>query len=112
MNMAQDDATGLALGAWGAVQALAAGVAIAAGGVISDAVAALAAQGRLGPALTGPATGYAAVYLIEVLLLFCTLIAIGPLVGREPLTGARALSRHGGPPNLRSGPASLGGANV
>jgi BCD family chlorophyll transporter-like MFS transporter len=80
MNMAEKDTTGLALGAWGAVQALAAGVAIASGGLLSDSITAFAASGRLGPALTGPATGYTAVYLIELLLLFVTLAAIGPLV--------------------------------
>ncbi len=80
MNMAEKDKTGLALGAWGAVQALAAGVAIASGGLLSDSITAFAATGRLGPALAGPATGYTAVYLIELFLLFVTLAAIGPLV--------------------------------
>jgi BCD family chlorophyll transporter-like MFS transporter len=80
MNMAEADATGLALGAWGSVQALAAGVAIASGGLLSDSINAFAASGRLGAALAGPATGYTAVYLIELLLLFVTLAAIGPLV--------------------------------
>jgi BCD family chlorophyll transporter-like MFS transporter len=79
MSMARADATGLALGAWGAVQASAAGIAIATGGVLSDTIEALARSGRLGPALAGPATGYTAVYLIELILLFATLIAIGPL---------------------------------
>ena len=72
--------SGLALGAWGAVQASCAGVAIALGGAIRDATSALAAQGALGPALTGPSTGYGMVYNIEIVLLFATLIAIGPLV--------------------------------
>jgi BCD family chlorophyll transporter-like MFS transporter len=80
MNMAEKDATGLALGAWGAVQALAAGVAIAAGGLLSDGITALAVSGRLGSTLASPATGYTAVYLIELCLLFVTLAAIGPLV--------------------------------
>jgi BCD family chlorophyll transporter-like MFS transporter len=83
MNMAQGDATGLALGAWGAVQALAAGLAIAAGGVLSDTIASLARSGQLGHALAGPATGYTAVYLTELFLMFATLIAIGPLAGRQ-----------------------------
>jgi BCD family chlorophyll transporter-like MFS transporter len=83
MAMAEKDATGLALGAWGAVQALAAGVAIASGGLISDTVASLARSGRLGPTLASPATGYAAVYLIELALLFVTLAAIGPLVRNQ-----------------------------
>jgi MFS transporter, BCD family, chlorophyll transporter len=43
-------------------------------------VAELAALGSLGPALTGPVTGYGAVYLLEIGLLFVTLAAIGPLV--------------------------------
>jgi BCD family chlorophyll transporter-like MFS transporter len=83
MNMAQGDATGMALGAWGAVQASAAGLAIASGGLISDGVSSLARAGRLGPSLVGPATGYTAVYLTELALLFLTLIAIGPLAGRQ-----------------------------
>lgn len=72
--------TGLALGAWGAVQATSAGVAIALGGAVRDGVSGLAIHGSLGPALVGAATGYGAVYQIEIILLFATLIAIGPLV--------------------------------
>jgi MFS transporter, BCD family, chlorophyll transporter len=34
----------------------------------------------LGPGLTGPAAGYAVVYHIEIILLFATLVALGPLV--------------------------------
>jgi BCD family chlorophyll transporter-like MFS transporter len=72
--------SGLALGAWGAVQATSAGVAIALGGAIRDGVTSLAVHGSLGPTLTGPTTGYGAVYQIEIVLLFATLVAIGPLV--------------------------------
>ncbi|WP_112320684.1 PucC family protein [Oceanibium sediminis] len=77
---------GLALGAWGAAQATAAGVGIALGGVIRDAVGAYAATGALGPGLSAPHIGYTMVYHIEIGLLFATLIAIGPLVrtGRVP----------------------------
>ena len=71
---------GLALGAWGAVYATANGLAIAAGGVLSDAVGDLAARGALGAALAGPSTGYSFIYHIEIVLLFGALIAIGPLV--------------------------------
>jgi BCD family chlorophyll transporter-like MFS transporter len=81
MDLAAGGASGLALGAWGAVQATAAGVAIAFGGALRDLVAGLVEQGAFGPALTGPAVGYGAVYHIEILLLFATLVAIGPLVG-------------------------------
>ncbi len=86
MNMAEKDATGLALGAWGAVQALAAGVAIATGGLVSDFISALAVSGKLGPTLANPATGYTTVYLFELFLLFVTLVAIGPLVRHQPAT--------------------------
>lgn len=72
--------SGLALGAWGAVQAMSAGLAIALGGAVRDGITSLAVHGSLGPALTGPSTGYGAVYQIEIILLFATLIAIGPLV--------------------------------
>ena len=84
MAMAQKDATGLALGAWGMVQALAAGLAIATGGLLSDTISALARSGRLGSALEGPATGFSAVYALELVLLFATLIALGPLARHDP----------------------------
>jgi len=71
---------GLALGAWGAVQATAAGGGIILGGAIRDLVSNLAASGSLGPALSGPTVGYSFVYHIEIALLFATLAAIGPLV--------------------------------
>jgi BCD family chlorophyll transporter-like MFS transporter len=80
MGFSQASDRGLALGAWGAAQATAAGLAIAFSGCAYDAVSTLAAQGVLGEALTDPATGYAVVYSIEIILLFATLVAIGPLV--------------------------------
>jgi BCD family chlorophyll transporter-like MFS transporter len=83
MNLAPKEQVGLALGAWGAVQATAAGGAMALGGILRDIVQGLATQNVFGPALTGPATGYTFVYSIEVVLLFATLVAMGPLV-RQP----------------------------
>jgi BCD family chlorophyll transporter-like MFS transporter len=80
MATARPGQTGLALGIWGAVQASAAGSAVALGGLIRDGVSALAVDGQLGEALTDPATGYSFVYHIEIALLFATLIALGPLV--------------------------------
>jgi BCD family chlorophyll transporter-like MFS transporter len=71
---------GLALGAWGAAQATAAGLSTAIGGGLRDVVNAAATQGQLGVALNDPATGYSVVYHIEILLLFITLVALGPLV--------------------------------
>ncbi len=73
--------TGLALGAWGAMQATAGGIAIAAGGALRDVVSNLAGQGVLGEALRETSVGYSVVYHLEVLLLFVTLVAIGPLAG-------------------------------
>jgi len=80
MALAQNGESGLALGTWGAVQASAAGAAVAGGGVIRDAISALASDGHLGVALANPATGYSIVYHIEIALLFATLAVIGPLV--------------------------------
>jgi MFS transporter, BCD family, chlorophyll transporter len=37
-------------------------------------------QGLLGPVLADPSVGYGAVYYLEIILLFATLAAIGPLV--------------------------------
>jgi BCD family chlorophyll transporter-like MFS transporter len=65
------------------VQATAAGIAIALGGAIRDITTQLASDGSLGPALSGPATGYGMVYHAEIGLLFATLVAIGPLVRRQ-----------------------------
>jgi len=95
MALARDGGSGLALGAWGAVQASAAGLAIAFGGAFRDAISGLAAQGALGEALTGPATGYAFVYHVEIALLFATLAAIGPLVRPANETRPNAQPRFG-----------------
>ncbi|CAN5918338.1 BCD family MFS transporter [soil metagenome] len=83
MSLESNGLHGLALGAWGAVQASAAGVAIALGGAIRDGVSSLAMQGVMGAGLMSPATGYSFVYHIELGLLFATLVAIGPLVQRR-----------------------------
>lgn len=80
MRLAPTGQIGLALGVWGAVQATAAGGAIALSGLLRDGVTALATSGELGAALTSPATGYGAVYQLEIILLFATLVAMGPLV--------------------------------
>jgi len=80
MGLETGGLNGLALGAWGAVQATAAGTSIALGGALRDLVSSLASQGLLGSALASPATGYSFVYHIEMYLMFATLIAIGPLV--------------------------------
>jgi BCD family chlorophyll transporter-like MFS transporter len=74
---------GLALGAWGSVQASAAGIGIAVGGGLRDLVADLAASGLLGATPDVTSIGYTVVYHVEIALLFATLAAIGPLVRRS-----------------------------
>ncbi len=76
----EHSASGLALGAWGAVQATCAGLAIAIGAILRDLVSSAAVARDFGPTLADPATGYALVYALEILLLVGTLIALGPLV--------------------------------
>ena len=81
---------GLALGAWGAAQATAAGVAIALGGTLRDWIGGIASSGAWGVALDTPATGYSFVYHTEIGLLFVTLILLGPLVRvSAPLNASR-----------------------
>lgn len=80
MGMEAAGLSGLALGAWGAVQAGANGLAVAMGGVLRDVVGSAASLGLLGPALADTATGYSFVYHLEIALLFGTLVALGPLV--------------------------------
>jgi BCD family chlorophyll transporter-like MFS transporter len=88
MAIADKSKNGVALGAWGAVQATAAGLAIALSGGIRDGVSRLGAEGVLGPAFMDAASAYNTVYHIEIVLLFATLAALGPLAGR----GSRATS--------------------
>jgi BCD family chlorophyll transporter-like MFS transporter len=71
MNLAPKTHSGLALGAWGAVQATGAGIAIALGGILRD----LAAM------VGGSTFGYTFVYALEMVLLVLTIIAIRPLIG-------------------------------
>jgi len=70
MNRAPSEQAGLAMGAWGAVQATAAGLSMVLGGVLRDAVAAISSAW----------TGYWVVYSIELFLLGVTLIAMRPLI--------------------------------
>ena len=76
----QGNFNGLALGAWGAVQASCAGLAVALGGTLKDIISSLAMSGQLGEVMAIPATGYSFIYHIEICLLLATLAVIGPLV--------------------------------
>jgi BCD family chlorophyll transporter-like MFS transporter len=62
------------------VQATAAGLSIAASGIVRDVGAAIAQTGVLGEGMNEPAIGYLIVYHIEIALLFAALVALGPLV--------------------------------
>jgi len=99
--------SGLVLGAWGAVQACAGGLAIGLGGALRDGVTALAAHGMLGEAMSGPGVGYSVVYHIEIALLFATLVALGPLVRRRVVGAAGSP-----PPRLGSGGSILTNLNA
>ncbi len=89
MELAGKDSSGLALGAWGAVQATAGGLAVAFSGLMRDFVSTYAMRGTFGGTLQSNTTGYGFVYTSEICLLFITLIALGPLVrvaGRSTIT--------------------------
>ncbi len=84
MRYADRTDSGIALGAWGAVQATATGVAVGTGGLLRDGVVYATGQGWFGPAFAGPEAAYNVVYHLEIGLLFLTLIALGPLVRYRP----------------------------
>ena len=71
---------GLAIGAWGAAQATAAGISIALGGFLRDFINYHAMRGSWGEALATPATGYSFVYHSEIALLIVTLLVLLPLI--------------------------------
>ena len=71
---------GLAIGAWGAAQATAAGISIALGGFLRDLINYHAMRGAWGEALATPATGYSFVYHSEIALLIVTLLVLFPLI--------------------------------
>ena len=83
MALAKSETAGLALGAWGAVQATCAGAAIAAGGMLRDVIAYFAMSADPAATIATRATGYSSVYIIEILLLLAGLAVLGPLVGRN-----------------------------
>ncbi len=91
MDLHETEGNGLAVGAWGAMQATAMGVAILGGGVIRDSFATLAEAGRLGPGVSGPGAGYLVVFQLEIVALFLTMAVLGPLITRG--SGIAASSR-------------------
>jgi BCD family chlorophyll transporter-like MFS transporter len=87
MSLERPGHLGLALGAWGATQAVAAGLAIAFGGILRDVVASSAVQGQF-----GAATGYMSVYVVEIILLVWTLVTMAPLIGRAVTSHASSVT--------------------
>lgn len=73
MNLAPKSQSGLALGAWGAVQATGAGIAVALGGILRD----------LAALFGGSTFGYTSVYALELVLLMLTIWTITPLVAAK-----------------------------
>lgn len=85
MNSAPKEQRGLALGAWGAVQATAAGIGVALGGVIRDALSSLEPGAVLTP--------YLSVYVLEVILLIAAIVTMNSLV-RSPAGAAASHTAH------------------
>ena len=76
MHSAPPEQVGLALGAWGAVQATAAGLGVALSGALRDLVNALTTDS----AAAASANGYLTVYALEIALLLVTAVVIAPLI--------------------------------
>lgn len=77
MRSAPRERVGLALGAWGAAQATAAGIGVALAGIVRDIVVGL--QGATGSAMETP---YNTVFMIEVISLLAAIAVIWPMARR------------------------------
>lgn len=83
MRTAPREQVGLALGAWGAVQATAAGIGVAVGGIVRDIIMVMPGNAGIAPGLA-----YLPVFTIEIFFLVLALVALAPMMrGR---VGARA----------------------
>ncbi len=82
IRAAPSERTGLALGAWGAVQATAAGIGIALAGIVRDVIVGWQA----GAAGLTAQTPYTVVFMIELIVLLLAILVILPLIKS---TGAR-----------------------
>jgi BCD family chlorophyll transporter-like MFS transporter len=80
MNLEVQERNGLAMGAWGAVQATSMGLAVMIGGIIRDGATYLATTGRLGPGFEGAGAGYMIVFQLEIVALFLAMAVLGPMV--------------------------------
>lgn len=89
MRAAPKDRIGLALGAWGAAQATAAGVGVALAGIVRDIIVGL--QGPTGSAVQTP---YNVVFTIETISLAAAILVIWPLIRKAT---QRNISAHTNP---------------
>ena len=115
MNEAPAEKRGMAVGAWGAVQATAAGLAVALGSMIRDVFNVIRDAGGEASGVSQGAGGYMTVYSIEIALLFATIILTVPLVRRmtrsrgsglgspDPLRASGHSSRNGTEPSISHG---------
>ena len=85
MRSAPREQIGLSLGAWGAVQTTSAGIAIAVGGVLRDAVMMTSESG------TSAASGYIQVFLLEAGLLTLALLLARPIWGQAGVPPENAI---------------------
>ena len=85
MRNAPKEQIGLSLGAWGAVQATAAGIGVALGGIIRDVMVSLPSA-EAAP----PQNAYTPVFLLEILCLIAALIALYPLMKKIALPKAQS----------------------
>lgn len=81
MRRAPKEQIGLALGAWGAVQATSAGIAIAIGGALRDVIVALQTG-------TGAETPYIVIFGLEIVLLILALLVVLPLRAGTQTSGS------------------------
>ncbi|MEO1694054.1 MAG: BCD family MFS transporter [Pseudomonadota bacterium] len=95
MAQASEQVTGLALGAWGAVQASATGLAMAVGGIVRDAIRSLSQAGVFGSGFDGTSLGYVVVYNLEIILLFAAMVVLGPLASHQRASERRPVARFG-----------------
>ncbi|MEI6486584.1 MAG: BCD family MFS transporter [Sphingomonadales bacterium] len=79
MRLAPANQVGIAMGAWGAVQATSQGLGATVGGVIRD----LAAAANIGLDLAPKAGGYVMIFALELALMAATLAAMWPLMSRD-----------------------------
>jgi BCD family chlorophyll transporter-like MFS transporter len=82
MLLAPRSQVGIAMGAWGAVQATSQGVGATIGGVIRD----VANGMNIGLDLPGNASGYVIIFALELALMAATLAAMWPWAARMPPT--------------------------